>query len=83
MKCIRSIRRWSYETFGNEKQIEFIAIATPEDMAANSEYIHMAEQVVEVSGGTNNNNYANVPRIVSIAEQFGADAVWAGINYII
>lgn len=38
----------------------------------------MADQVVEVPGGTNNNNYANVPRIVAIAEQMNVDAVWAG-----
>ncbi len=35
-------------------------------------------QFVEVPGGSNNNNYANVRLICEIAEQTGADAVWAG-----
>ena len=31
-------------------------------------YIRMADQYIEVPGGANNNNYANVTRIVEIAE---------------
>ena len=50
VKAIRSIRRWSYETFGNEKMIEFVAMATPEDLKANAEYIRMANQFVNVPG---------------------------------
>lgn len=38
----------------------------------------MADQYVEVPGGTNNNNYANVDLIVEIAERTEVDAVWAG-----
>ncbi|KAK8791101.1 hypothetical protein WA158_005732 [Blastocystis sp. Blastoise] len=78
VKCIRSIRKWSYETFETDKAIEFIVMATPEDLAANAEYIRMADEYVEVQGGPNTNNYANVTRIVEIAEVMGADAVWAG-----
>ena len=32
VKAIRSIRRWAYEVFGNEKAISFIVMATPEDL---------------------------------------------------
>lgn len=32
VKAIRSIRRWSYEMFGNERAIQFIIMATPEDL---------------------------------------------------
>jgi hypothetical protein len=32
VKCIRSIRKWSYEVFGNERCIKFIVMATPEDL---------------------------------------------------
>eukprot|EP00977_Amphora_coffeiformis_P024214 scaffold15108_cov180-Amphora_coffeaeformis.AAC.90 len=32
VKAIRSIRRWAYEAFGNEKAISFVIMATPEDL---------------------------------------------------
>ncbi|ODV93626.1 hypothetical protein PACTADRAFT_51402 [Pachysolen tannophilus NRRL Y-2460] len=78
VKEIRSVRKWAYETFGDERAIQFVAMATPEDLEGNSEYIRMADQYVEVPGGTNNNNYANVDLIVDIAERTKVDAVWAG-----
>jgi acetyl-CoA carboxylase/biotin carboxylase 1 len=78
VKCIRSMRRWSYETFGNERALEFVAMATPEDVQANAEYIRLADQFVPVPGGTNNHNYANVELIADIAERNECDAVWAG-----
>lgn len=53
-------------------------MATPEDLQANADYIRMADQYVEVPGGTNNNNYANVELIVDIAERYNCQAVWAG-----
>lgn len=49
----------SYETFGKERAIQFVAMATPEDLRANAEYIRMADEVVDVPGGNNSNNYAN------------------------
>ncbi|CEP61144.1 acetyl-CoA carboxylase ACC1 LALA0_S02e07712g [Lachancea lanzarotensis] len=78
VKEIRSVRKWAYETFGNERAVQFVAMATPEDLEANAEYLRMADQYVEVPGGTNNNNYANVDLIVEIAERADVDAVWAG-----
>ena len=68
----------AYETFGNERAIEFTVMATPEDLSVNADYIRMADKYVEVPGGSNNNNYANVPLIVDIAERMGVHAVWAG-----
>jgi len=53
-------------------------MTTPEDLKANAEYIRMSDRFVEVPGGSNNNNYANVRLIVEIAESCGVDAVWAG-----
>ena len=53
-------------------------MSTPDDLKANAEYIRMADEVIDVPGGTNNHNYANVKLIVQIAESCGADAVWAG-----
>lgn len=78
VKEIRSVRKWAYETFGDERAVKFVVMATPEDMTANAEYIRMADQCVEVPGGTNNNNYANVELIVEIAERMDVHAVWAG-----
>ena len=78
VKEIRSIRQWCYETFGSERAVEFTVMATPEDLKVNAEYIRMADRYVEVPGGTNNNNYANVDLIVDVAERAGVHAVWAG-----
>ncbi|KAG7093554.1 hypothetical protein E1B28_007224 [Marasmius oreades] len=78
VKEIRSIRQWSYETFGREREIEFTVMATPEDLKVNAEYIRMADRYIEVPGGTNNNNYANVDLIIDVAERAGVHAVWAG-----
>eukprot|EP01138_Halocafeteria_seosinensis_P000421 gb/GECG01000434.1/.p1 GENE.gb/GECG01000434.1/~~gb/GECG01000434.1/.p1 ORF type:complete len:2813 (+),score=333.03 gb/GECG01000434.1/:1-8439(+) len=78
VKAIRSIRRFAYETFGNEREIHFTVMTTADDIKANAEYIRMADEFVEVPGGANNNNYANVQRIIETAEAVHADAVWAG-----
>ncbi|KAI0147214.1 acetyl-CoA carboxylase [Xylariaceae sp. FL1272] len=78
VKEIRSVRKWAYETFGDEKAIQFTVMATPEDLAANADYIRMADHYVEVPGGTNNHNYANVELIVDVAERMNVHAVWAG-----
>ena len=32
VKCIRSMRKWCYEVFGNERAIKFVVMATPEDL---------------------------------------------------
>ncbi|KAG2709256.1 hypothetical protein I3843_05G209100 [Carya illinoinensis] len=78
VKFMRSIRTWAYETFGTEKAILLVAMATPEDMRINAEHIRIADKFVEVPGGTNNNNYANVQLIVETAEITHVDAVWPG-----
>ncbi|XP_076818165.1 acetyl-CoA carboxylase-like isoform X1 [Clavelina lepadiformis] len=78
VKCMRSIRRWAYEMFRNERAIHFIAMVTPEDLTANAEYIRQADSYVHVPGGSNNNNYANVELIVDLARRTAAQAVWAG-----
>ncbi|KAA8495577.1 Acetyl-CoA carboxylase [Porphyridium purpureum] len=78
VKCIRSIRTWVYETLGDERLIEFVVMATPEDIAANAEYVRMADHMVPVPGGSNKNNYANVRLITEIAVEYHCDGVWAG-----
>lgn len=75
---MRSVRRWSYEMFKNERAVRFVVMVTPEDLKANAEYIKMADHYVPVPGGTNNNNYANVELIIDIAIRCQVQAVWAG-----
>jgi hypothetical protein len=50
-------------------------MASPEDMKANAEFIRLGDEVVNVPGGSNNNNYANVTLICEIAERHQVDAV--------
>ncbi|GLU16830.1 hypothetical protein SLE2022_332440 [Rubroshorea leprosula] len=57
VKFIRSVQAWICETFGIEKTILSVTMATPEDTRINAEHIRIAAQFVEVSGGTNNSNY--------------------------
>ena len=45
VKFIRSIRSWAYKTFGNERAVALVAMATPEDMRIDAEHIRMADQV--------------------------------------
>jgi acetyl-CoA carboxylase / biotin carboxylase 1 len=78
VKFMRSVRSWAYKTFGNERAVALVAMATPEDMRVDAEHIRMADQFVEVTGGSNNNNYANVSLIVQVADRANVDAVWPG-----
>ena len=39
VKCMRSIRRWAYELFGNERAIRFVAMVTPEDLKVSDPII--------------------------------------------
>lgn len=50
----------AYETFGDEKAVQFVVMATPEDLKVNAEYIRMADKYVEVPGGSNN----HVPHLI-------------------
>jgi acetyl-CoA carboxylase/biotin carboxylase 1 len=109
-KSILSMRQWAYMEFGDENAIQFVAMATPEDLKANAEFIRLADckftfyiihcmfhstllqalvshtiilpsslaAFVEVPGGKNLNNYANVDVITKIAQEQGVDAVWPG-----
>lgn len=78
VKFIRSIRKWAFATFGSDKAISLVAMATHEDIKSNAEHIHMADQFVEVPGGGSAENYGNVQLIAQIASQAAVDAVWPG-----
>ena len=47
-------------------------------LQADAEHIRLADQFVEVPGGGNHNNYANVKLIIEIAKRAGVEAVWPG-----
>jgi len=77
-KSILSMRQWAYMELGDERAIQFVAMPTPEDLKANAEFVRLADAYVEVPGGKNSNNYANVEVITRVAKQFEVDAVWPG-----
>ena len=77
-KSILSMRQWAYMELGDEKAIQFVAMATAEDLKANAEFVRLADTFVEVPAGKNLNNYANVEVITKIAQEQGVDAVWPG-----
>jgi acetyl-CoA carboxylase/biotin carboxylase 1 len=66
------------QVLGNARAVSLLAMATPNDMRVNAEHISLADQFVEVPGGANANNYANVTLIVQVAQRAGVDAVWPG-----
>ena len=68
-KCIISMRKWAFTEFGSEKVLTFIAMATDEDLAANAEFIRLADSFVQVPAGKNVNNYKNVKLICKIAQE--------------
>jgi biotin carboxylase len=53
----------AYETFGDERAIQFVVMATPDDLKVNAEYIRMADKYVEVPGGSNNHVCYSIPSI--------------------
>ena len=69
---------WAVRAFGDDRAVTLVAMATPEDIRINAEHVQLADQFVEVPGGTNNNNYANVRLILQTAERAEVDAVWPG-----
>ena len=77
-KFILSVRNWLFESFGDDRLVHIIAMATAEDIKANAAHLHAADSFFEVPGGPNFNNYANVSVIVSMASLHEADAVWPG-----
>ncbi|KAL9647632.1 hypothetical protein ABK040_015123 [Willaertia magna] len=78
VKGIRSMRNWCNDVFGNSNAIKFVAMATPEDIQANAEYVRLADELIKVPGESSFNNYSNVKLIVDIAESTNCDAVWPG-----
>mmetsp|Transcript_38039 Transcript_38039/g.93045 ORF Transcript_38039/g.93045 Transcript_38039/m.93045 type:complete len:2078 (+) Transcript_38039:68-6301(+) len=77
-KAIMSMRKWAFLTLGSAEALEFVAMASKDDLEANAEFIRLADAFVEVPAGKNSNNYANVPLICEIAKKQNVDAVWPG-----
>eukprot|EP00405_Crypthecodinium_cohnii_P020766 CAMPEP_0206482608 /NCGR_PEP_ID=MMETSP0324_2-20121206/38966_1 /ASSEMBLY_ACC=CAM_ASM_000836 /TAXON_ID=2866 /ORGANISM="Crypthecodinium cohnii, Strain Seligo" /LENGTH=2089 /DNA_ID=CAMNT_0053960569 /DNA_START=18 /DNA_END=6287 /DNA_ORIENTATION=- len=77
-KAIMSMRQWSFLELGSQSELEFIAMASKDDLQANAEFIRLADSYVEVPAGKNTFNYANVDLIVQIAKEQRVDCVWPG-----
>lgn len=52
-KAILSMRQWAYMVLGDERAIEFVAMATRDDLNANAEFVRLADTYVEVPSGSN------------------------------
>ena len=78
MACRRGACRERREHRVESTEITSPTQATPEDLNANAEFVRLADEYVEVPGGSNTNNYANVKLIVDTASRLGVDAVWPG-----
>jgi hypothetical protein len=52
VKAIRSIRRWAYELFGDERAISFVVMATPEDLRYVNGMFRLARTQLGLNRGT-------------------------------
>jgi len=77
-KAILSMRQWAFVDLGSTKELEFVVMASKDDLEANAEFIRLADSYVEVPAGKNTNNYKNVELIVKIAQEQKVHAVWPG-----
>lgn len=77
-KCIMSMRSWAFTELGSYDILQFVAMATKDDLEANAEFIRLANSYVEVPPGKNSNNYANVELICKVAQEQRVHAVWPG-----
>ena len=60
--------------------LEFVAMASKDDLDANADFIRLADSYVPVPAGKNTENYANVDLICEIARQRQVDAVWPWVE---
>uniref|UniRef100_H3BFJ1 acetyl-CoA carboxylase n=1 Tax=Latimeria chalumnae TaxID=7897 RepID=H3BFJ1_LATCH len=60
VKCMRSIRRWSYEMFRNERTIRFVVMVTPEDLKANLGVFERGVRLATLSDPSNANSISEV-----------------------
>jgi len=77
-KAILSMRQWAFTELGSAKELEFVVMASKDDLAANAEFIRLADSYVEVPAGKNIYNYKNVELIIDIAKKQEVHAVWPG-----
>lgn len=78
LKFIRSIRHELYKNFKDENCIDFVALATKEDLDAHAEYIKLADEIITIPSGPSQFNFGNVELIVQIAQEEAVQAVWPG-----
>jgi acetyl-CoA carboxylase/biotin carboxylase 1 len=44
-------KSFAYVELGNERAIQFVAMATPEDLKTNADFARLADSFVEAPGG--------------------------------
>ena len=77
-KSILSMRQWAYWNLEMSMPSSSSPWPRPKIIKANAEFVRLADSFVEVPGGKNVNNYANVDVITKVAKEQGVDAVWPG-----
>lgn len=75
--CVR-LKKHSFTSLIDIFSITLTSISPSTPTSANAEYIRMGDIIVDVPGGSNNHNYANVNLIVELARLHAVHAVWAG-----
>uniref|UniRef100_A0A7E4VD69 Acetyl-CoA carboxylase n=1 Tax=Panagrellus redivivus TaxID=6233 RepID=A0A7E4VD69_PANRE len=78
VKCITSMRKLLMQVFKDDHIVKFICLTTEQEVAAQAEYLKLADSIVFSPSGANTNNYANVDEIIEHAISCEVDAVWAG-----
>ncbi|MES1910740.1 MAG: hypothetical protein MHM6MM_003275 [Cercozoa sp. M6MM] len=80
VKFIRSVRQWCATAVGNAHAVTLVCMASADDVAANAEFVRLADErvPVPVPGGASAKNYGNVSLIASLALRAKCDAVWPG-----
>jgi len=79
------MRRWCYETFGDAHAIKLVSMATPEDIKANAEFIHLADELVQVRttpepGPGGHSHCADRARTSLQSEQAASCGGWSGFG---
>jgi acetyl-CoA carboxylase/biotin carboxylase 1 len=66
VKFIISIREFSRETLLDENFFTFVLMASDDDLCANSAYLSLGSEILNVPSGPSQNNYGNVNLIAEI-----------------
>lgn len=69
VKCMRSVRRWAYEMFKDERAIKFVAMVTPEDLKANAGQFCFICHLLVVFGHVSLSSHVFLTEYIRMADQ--------------